>query len=146
MLNFSHTYLYFKNHKRTYFCGIYVYFMGFFRRQKAKSFNPLKLSPGCLPVDRTVDRGRRRSTGPVDRCAQTCTSQMAERPIDRVGRPPESICSLKMALVDRSVDRQRVLLSVSSSGRSSGRSFRESLLSGSRPARPGGQLANDQKI
>ena len=78
--------------------------------------------PGCLPVDRTVDQGRRRSTGPIDRCVQTCTSQKAGGPVDRADRPPESLlsengpgrpngrlaescCSLFPVPVDRAVDR-----------------------------------------
>ena len=39
MLNFSHTYLYFKDLIRTYFCEIYVYFIGFYEGKKT-SFNP----------------------------------------------------------------------------------------------------------
>ena len=45
-----------------------------------------------------------------------------------------------MAPVDRTVDRQRVLLSISSSGRPGGWPAREPLLSGFRPGRPGGRL------
>jgi len=44
-------------------------FMEFFRRQKLKFSIPISVGPGCLPID----WGRSRSTGPVDRCAQTCT-------------------------------------------------------------------------
>ena len=65
--------------------------------------------------------------------ARLCTS------VDRIGRPPESLCSLKKAPVDRPVYQQRVLLSVSSSGRPRGRPAREPLLSGSSLGRPGGR-------
>ena len=41
--------------------------------------------PACfvLAVDRTVDRIRGRSTGPVDRCAQECARSQPLRPVDR---------------------------------------------------------------
>ena len=44
MLNFCHTYLYFKDLIRTDFCGIYVYFMRFFRRLKDKFSIPKSLT------------------------------------------------------------------------------------------------------
>ena len=82
-----------------------------------------------------VDRGRSRSTGPVNRCARTCTCLIGWR----AGRPTQSttreLCSLEMVPVDR----QRVLLSVSSSDRPGGRPAREPLLSSSRPGRPDGR-------
>ena len=40
VLNFCHTYLYFKDLIRTYFCEIYVYFTEFFRRQNSKFLIP----------------------------------------------------------------------------------------------------------
>ena len=58
VLNFCHTYLYFKDLIRTYFCGIYVYFMRFFRRQKPKFLISKIVGLGCLPVDRS---GRRQT-------------------------------------------------------------------------------------
>ena len=56
MLNFYHTYLYFKDKIRTYFCEIYVYFIGFFSSQKDKFSIPKKL-------DLAVCRSTGRSTG-----------------------------------------------------------------------------------
>ena len=45
--------------------------------------------PACFVL--TVDQTSGRSTGPVDRCAQTCTACLASRPVDRaVDRPKSS--------------------------------------------------------
>jgi len=63
-------------------------------------FSDLNRSTGCLP---TVDRVRvrlDRSTGPVDRSPGRCTYQCACLPVDRVGRPSWSFCSLYFS-VDR---------------------------------------------
>ena len=62
-----------------------------------------------LSVDRPVDRARSRSIGR--------STDVHKRAQPRAGRPhsrpPESLCSLKMAPVDRAVDWQRDLLSLS---------------------------------
>ena len=58
-----------------------------------------------LPVDRTIDRDRSRSTAPVNQCVQTCTASLAGGPVDRPGRPPRELCSLDPASVDWAVDR-----------------------------------------
>ena len=46
-----------------------------------------------------------RSTGMVDRCAQTCTTSLARGPVDRPGRSAESSALCIQASVDRVVDR-----------------------------------------
>ena len=101
--------------------------MRFFSSQKDKFSIPKKIGLGCLPVDRTVDRGRGRSTGrptcmqpglvgrstvqrvllsgngpgrPAGRPAESCCS-LYPAPVDR----PESRCSLFPGPVDRAVDR-----------------------------------------
>ena len=94
MLNFSHTYLYFKDLIRTYFCGIYVILWDLIE-DKRHVFNSLKIGPGLLPVDRR---------------AQTCTvvglvGQRALLSGNGPGRPTESCCSLYPVPVDRAVDR-----------------------------------------
>ena len=53
---------------------------GILLKVKRPSFNPY------IMLDLAVCR----STGSVDRCAQTCTSHLAGRPVYRPGRPPES--------------------------------------------------------
>ena len=60
--------------------------MWFYWRWKDHFLIPKNLWPGLLPVD----RDRSRSTGPVDRCAQTCIATLAGGPIDRPGQPLES--------------------------------------------------------
>ena len=110
MLNFCHTYLYFKDLIRTDFCGIYAILWDLIK-DKNSSFQSLYYFDlaVCLSAG-PVDRGRGRSTGLVDRRAQNAHAAQAGRPVDRVGRPSKSFCSLEMA----SVDRQRALLSFSS--------------------------------
>ena len=87
--------------------------MGFFRRQNAKFSIPIKAGPGLLPVDRTVDRCRSRSTdvhkrarqlGLVGRSIGRSTIQRAllsgNGPGRPAGRPAESWCSLYPVPVD----------------------------------------------
>ena len=108
MLKFSHTYLYFKDLIRTYFCEIYVYFMGFFRRQKDNILIPIIVWRGLLPVDRS---GR-----------PTCTNVHASLGWWASWLSRE-LCSLEMALVDQAIDRQRAValyFQARSTGRSTG--------------------------
>ena len=118
MLNFSHICLYFNDLIRTYFCEIYVILWDLIEGKTTKFLIPITVGPGLLPVDRPVDRGRSRLTGPVNRHAQTCMATWAGRPVDRLGRPlesfalwnwprstAESCCSLYLVTVDRAVDR-----------------------------------------
>ena len=102
--------------------------MGFYSFQSLYCLT--RLSAG-RPRQKSVDRS----------CRLTCTGRarsQAGGPVDRVGRPPESFCYLEKAPVDRPINRHRVLLSVSSSGRLTDKPTREPLLSGSRPGRPSG--------
>ena len=121
MLNFSHIYLYFKDIIRTDFCEIYVYFMGFFGRQIDKFLIP-KYNLACLlPVDRTIDRGKSRSTGPVDWRAQTCMAVWTGGPVDRAVDRPESSALWKWPRSTGRPTGRELLLSVSSPGRPGGR-------------------------
>ena len=119
MLNFCHTYLYFKDLIRTYFCGIYVYFMRFSSSQKDKFLNPINVDQAVCPLTGPVDRGRSRSTGPVDWRAQNVhavrtvgrlTVQRALLFENGPGRPAESsalcIQSWSIGPVDRAIDRK----------------------------------------
>ena len=111
---------------------------GILLKVKRPSFNPLKdVGPGLLPVDRTVDRDRSRSTGPVDRCAQMCTVCLAGGPVDRPGRLPENTA---LWIWPRSTGRstgRELLLSISrprSTGRSTGGTTIGNPTVGGRPA------------
>jgi len=74
-LIFGHTYLLFKDLRRTYFCEIYVILWDLIKIKKP-SFSVLEFSQTQLAVDQTVDRTRSQSTEPVDRCTRgTCTGQ-----------------------------------------------------------------------
>ena len=115
MLNFSHTYLYFKDLTRTYFCEIYVILWDLIEVKKTKFLIP-KICD--LAFCWSVDRDRSRSTGLVDRCAQTCTGHLAKGAVDRQrtllsgsgpcrlgGRPADSSALCIQASVDRAFDR-----------------------------------------
>ena len=89
MLNFGHTYLLFKDLKRTYFYGIYVILWDLIDIKKT-SFSIFKSQPDCTggrpdgrPDQASVDRhGRPMCTGRAQRPANS-----AGRPL---GRPTES--------------------------------------------------------
>jgi len=82
VLNFSHTYLYFKDLIRTYLCEIYVLLWDLIEI-KRQVFNTQIPNQTALAVDRTVDRTRSRSTVTVDRCAREVHKGQPTRPVDR---------------------------------------------------------------
>ena len=65
MLNSSHTYLYFKDLIRTYFCGIYVILWDLFDNKKTSFLIPKNLTwpsagrPDGRPLQKSVDRSGR---------------------------------------------------------------------------------------
>ena len=69
--------------------------MLFYVCQNTKFSFPNNPWPSFCRSTGPVDRAWSRSTESVDRRAQPCTPALAGGPVDRVGRQPESFCSLE---------------------------------------------------
>ena len=82
MLNFNHTYLYFKDLIRTYFCVIYVILWDLIgnKRQVFQSLNPWPDCSGNRPDSRPHQE-------PVDRHGRQICTRRAQRPAHLAGRP-----------------------------------------------------------
>ena len=77
------------------FLWIFRDFMGFYQSQNTKfSIPKMSCSDFCRSTG-PVDRARSRSTELVDRRAQNVHASLAGGPVDRIGQPPESFCSLE---------------------------------------------------
>ena len=69
--------------------------MGFYFNQKDLDLNPLSFLSGFSRSTGRSTAAWSRSTESVDRRTQTCTPLCTGGPVDRAGRPPESLCSLE---------------------------------------------------
>ena len=125
VLNFCHTYLYFKDNTWTDFCGIYVILWDLIEVKKT-NFWILNFPCQARRSTGTIDRTSGRSTEPVDRCVQDVHKGQVIWPVDRAvdrlksphswvgpvdrslwpGRPGGEQLLSGSGTVDRAVDRR----------------------------------------